>query len=1056
MWAGDGCGTAVTRPSSSARLSTKRFPLASSHIFLFAVFVVAVLAAWPLLSGPGLLNTRGGGDSPFLLQRLQQLETGLRGGHFPVRWMPDANYGYGYPFFNFYAPLSIYVTAVFRFLGFSYVQSIQLAQLAGFVVAAWGAFALARRWFGSPWAGLLTAVAYTTAPFHMVNVYVRGDSLAEFWAMAFYPLVLLAADGVWSRSWRGMALLALAYAGLILSHNISALIFSPFLLLYLFLLFLQRSSSSSTPAVNRSQFTARSVAALVLAFALAAFFFVPALAEKGWAQLGPVTEGYFHFSNHFRSLDLVQKTAVFDYSVDEGQAFAMGLVQAITAVAGIAAILFFLLPRRKEAKAQKEGTLAFSRLLFILVTFAVATFMIMPWSRPLWEHVPLLAFTQFPWRFLSVQALAGALAAGALALLPGRRVIVPLAALALTAAALIGLRPDYLPLADADVTAEKLAQYEWFTGNIGSTVSAEYLYTAVQPRPFTSPWLNEGQRDRMQVLAGTAGVTLVERQAARQTWQVNTPSGAVLAFPTMYWPGWQAAVDGQATAVSPAAGSGLLQIDVPPGDHTITLHLGRTPVQAGAAWVSLTAVLLTVGLLWPRRWGQVGRGLALLAAGLVVLALAARLWPEKPLAADTLNWDFAQMAYLHHEPAGIPFTDGLTLASYSYSQEEITPGGNVAITLNWEEVGSAAGQPVSVALYSPAITRPSLLAEVEPPPIAAETQPLAATMQVVLPIPADAPAGLFMPRVLVAGQTAVTAAGAVRGDLFLRPLRVAGNLDEVAQLGRGALDVQVVDGAVRNDAPVLDLHLAWWTARPLSQNYNVSLRLTDGRGVWLQQLDTQPGFGFLPSSGWEAGQWTADWLALSLPDLEPEAGPYPLLVQLYDVAAPETAVLTRRLGALTGEAGQWVFAPVEPLFDLPPGMGGETAVFGDMVALAGYTVEQQDEALTLKLVWHARRDGEEDYTRFVHLVDPAGGHPLAQSDSFPVFNTYPTGQWTTGEVVTDVVVLDLAQVPPGEYQLLVGFYRKGEGGEVERVTAVGENGAPFPNDAVPLQEISRE
>ena len=192
-WTGDGWKRPL--PAHFARLSTKRFPLKSEQLFLLAALLVAVLAAWPLLSGLGLLNTRGGGDSPFLLQRLQQLETAVRGGHFPVRWMPDANYGYGYPFFNFYAPLSIYVTAVFRFLGFSYVHSIQLAQLAGFVVAAWGAFALAKRWFGSSWAGLLTAVAYTTAPFHMVNVYVRGDSLAEFWAMAYYPLVLLAEIG---------------------------------------------------------------------------------------------------------------------------------------------------------------------------------------------------------------------------------------------------------------------------------------------------------------------------------------------------------------------------------------------------------------------------------------------------------------------------------------------------------------------------------------------------------------------------------------------------------------------------------------------------------------------------------------------------------------------------------------------------------------------------------------------------------------------------------------------------------------------------------------------
>ena len=156
--------------------------------------LVALIAAGPALGEPGLLNTRGGGDSPFLLQRLHQLTAALADGHFPARWMPDAAYGDGYPFYNFYAPLSIYVAAAFRFLGSSFVRAIHLAQLAGFVVAGLGAFYLARRWLGSPWAGLLAAVAYTVAPFHMVNVYVRGDSLAEFWAMAWYPWVLLAAD----------------------------------------------------------------------------------------------------------------------------------------------------------------------------------------------------------------------------------------------------------------------------------------------------------------------------------------------------------------------------------------------------------------------------------------------------------------------------------------------------------------------------------------------------------------------------------------------------------------------------------------------------------------------------------------------------------------------------------------------------------------------------------------------------------------------------------------------------------------------------------------------
>jgi len=54
-----------------------------------------------------------------------------------------------------------------------------------------------------------------------------------------------------------------------------------------------------------------------------------------------------------------------------------------------------------------------------------------------------------------------------------------------------------------------------------------------------------------------------------------------------------------------------------------------------------------------------------------------------------------------------------------------------------------------------------------------------------------------------------------------------------------------------------------------------------------------------------------------------------------------------------------------------------------------------------------------------------------------------------------VVALPVGQTPPGEYDLLVGFYGAGESGAVERVTAVDKNGAPFPNDAVPLPTEAR-
>ncbi len=1005
---------------------------ARTRWFWLAVLLIALVAAWPELAQPGLLNTRGGGDSPFLLQRLEQLETAVFDGHFPVRWMPDANYGYGYPFYNFYAPLSIYITFLFRLLGFSFVRAIHLSHLLGYIVAAWGTFALVRRWFRNDWAGLLAAAAYTVAPFHLVNVYVRGDSLAEFWAMAFYPLVILAADGLIGGGRRQVALFALAYAALILSHNISAMIFSPFLLLYLLLRVLpQRTQRAQRDRSWQLSPVWKLGLGLLLAFALAAWFFVPALAEQSLAQLGTVTSGYFHYSNHFlgtAELPLTQSTFFVDYGVVNREAFRMGLVQTAVLIPGLLAVLW--LGWRRQALLIPA--------LFIVATLAVSTFMLTPLSDLLWQHLPLLAFTQFPWRFLSVQAFGGALAVGALALvLPKPQWWAPPLIALLLVSSLGQLKTDSLHLTDADVTAESLAQYEWFTGNIGTTISFEYLPPTVQPRPYTSSWLNTGERWTVTPLAGALhAAELEEARATYQQWMVETATPSTLIFPTLHWPGWQAQVDGESVALRPSAGSGLIELDVPAGRHQVALRLGRTPVRWGAELASLLAVLLTLWLLQPKAsWLNRQTGLAL--AGVLLLAVVVRLWPVAAPAADLRTWDFVQMGYLHPEPDGVTFSSGAVLRQATLPETAV-PGQTLRIELAWAVPPTEA---VTLALFSPAINWPTV-PELQPPPLAQQTVPGAATTTFELTLPENAPAGLFVPRLMLENGRALTPAGSRREAIFLSPLRVV-----AAAAGEMAEQITVRGVAVAQPAPDrLTVQLAWFTPQPLSQNYNVALRLTDAQGRFLRLVDTQPGYGFLPSSGWTAGQWVDDWLTLPLPPAEENhERPFVLVAQLYEAANPEAVMLTRRLGELVeGEAG-WTFQPTEPVFVLPEELAGVTAVFGDEIQLAGYMFSQSDEALELTLVWRALANGQTDYVRFVHLIDPAGGAPPAQSDSPPRFGSYPTSQWTSGEIVEDRLTLPLADVPPGSYQLAVGFYSQPAPGQFNRLPVFDEAGGMLPD-----------
>ena len=385
---------------------------------LFWLSLLATAAAGPLLFAPGFLNTRGGGDSPFLLLRLHQLVAALADGHFPVRWMPDAAYGFGYPFFSYYAALPFYVGAGLVLLGLGLIAAVEVTQWLGFLLAAvatWGLVdhlvrhdsmdqAPGRRW--APW---LASAAYTLAPYHLVNIYVRGDSLTEFWAMGFYPLILWMAARLSQRPGRGrVAALALSYAALLLTHNISALIFTPLLLLFCLLLAVRRGRVIADWGLRNWGPLA---AGLALGLTIASFYWLPALGEQDAVQLGAQTTGYFHYTNHFRVLGgdgvpLVQPSLFFNYDIGAGTPFATGAVQAVLALVGMLAAL---------TRLRRPGKTASPLSLFALLVLLVSTAMMTPLSRIAWEGLPLLPMVQFPWRFLSLQALAVALLAGELA-----------------------------------------------------------------------------------------------------------------------------------------------------------------------------------------------------------------------------------------------------------------------------------------------------------------------------------------------------------------------------------------------------------------------------------------------------------------------------------------------------------------------------------------------------------------------------------------------------------------------------------------------------------------
>jgi len=968
-----------------------------------AALLFALLAAWPLVNGPGLVNTRAGGDSPFLLVRVQQLVEVLRAGGFPPRWMPDAAYGLGYPFFNHYAALPYYLAAALKFLGLGYLAAIQLTQAFGFLAAALGMYALVRHLTHSPASAFLAAVAYTYAPFHLVNVYVRGDSLSEFYAFAFYPLILWCLARLHDKlAWRRAAWVALAYAGLILTHNVSALIFSPFIALFILILFI-------TQAERRWRWALYGAAALAGGVVLSAWFWWPALMERGLGHMADMTTGYFHYSGHFRGWDLLQRSLGFDYAITADRTpFVMGLAQALLILGGVAATVW-LAWRRRSGGEGRPGYAAFA-----LLAFAAATWMITPLSRPLWEHIPLLPMIQFPWRFLSVQSLGGALLIGQLARpWPRRPWLALLVGGAILWAGLAHLQPERLHIQESDVTPERLALYELFTGNIGTTVRYEYLPQWVEARPMTSEALaRDLPKGAPLVVDGMlAEAALVSHGPGRETWDIQVTSpAATLAFQTYYFPGWRATVDGQAVEVRAQEGLGYLRLDVPQGAHRVALAFGGTRSRRLVEAASLLAALAAAAVIvWrhpipPRLLRAAGGTLA----ALLLAALALRLWPAASAPERTwsdLSMDFARQPYLHHNPTGLSFGGEATLAGYRLSSAEVAPGEAIEVALEWEGA-TAAGLEAELRLVS--FAEP--LFQVSDP-LAQQRLPLGNVTPYALTVPERAVPGLYLLSLRVwdgEGELPpLNDRGETLGVTYLQPVRVRGGAAPAPTQGLVAefgACIALTEAQASQQGAQLAVDLRWTARCPALRNYALSVRLKDVEGRQVAARDIQPHDGFYPTSYWQPGEVVPDRVLLDLPPGTPPASDYALELVLYQSDTLQALGVATVPGiALTQPSVTSDYAAVHRF---APDM--------ELAAAALLAAEiEEGQPVVLQATWAAPEAPARDYACRL-AARPAAGEALT-GPAQRLAPAYATPQWPPHALVSGTY--RLADLAAGSYSV---------------------------------------
>lgn len=559
------------------------------------LIVALSIFAWVPLLGPTYFLEAH--DAPHSIFFLTDFHQAIRDGALYPRWATDFALGYGYPVFILYSPLAFYVAEGFHLLGAGITASVKATYALAFILSGVSMYAFVKRVLGSK-AGVLAALVYIYIPYHLVDIYVRS-AFSEFCAFVFFPLVLLCFyELAETRKGRYLALFSLNYAGLILTHVPTALVFTPFLGAYmLYRLLAQGKGDGRLYRRGRLlRLSALSGVAILLALALSAIFLLPMLAEKRYVAQEQWTGGSYDYAKHFVYFSqLLSPFWGYGYA-GEGLTDEMSLqLGALATLLAMTGVVFSLIKPSNRIGPRGEGR---GHTFFFAVAALVLIVAMTPLAGPLWEALPLAALIQFPWRLLSLVAFTLSFLAGTavLALDEGWHPALAVLLLIVIFASYDYSTPQHTEVSPRAEEPVAIIDFETFhpPDRVGMTI-----WTQEQPQdsPLVSQYLAGEPLVKAHPLTEGARVEMVWHGGASEEIKVISPQEAEVEFYTYYFPGWRAYVDGQEMPIYSTEPYGLIALRVPAGEHRVRLRFEDTSVRRAGALISLLALLCIIGVL---------------------------------------------------------------------------------------------------------------------------------------------------------------------------------------------------------------------------------------------------------------------------------------------------------------------------------------------------------------------------------------------------------------------------------------------------------------------------
>lgn len=506
-----------------------------------------------------------GPDLPAHMRNTLSFHQSLQQGDPYQSWLSESNGGYGDPSMRLYPPAIHYLFALSRAITGNWYAAVLLAFTLLSVACSLGVYFFARS-FCAPRVAVWASLFYAFAPFHANELY-QSALLAEYAGGAALAFAFGFTERVLRRGRaRDVAGLAISFALLIYTHIPLTMLGALALAAYACL------------RVERKNFwrmTGKLALAAGLSVLTGALYWTTLVAEHAWVKGDTVEPGerYNYALNFlFRS-----------FSQDEPRNWWINIV----ALGTLALLWPALILLRRHASAQTEERKS-RRALILLVGFSFL--MATPLSLPVWKIIPKLGSIEFPWRWLAVTSVVGAVALAAAVPFWMEKARTRLRPLALIVAGSILIALAFAvshPMRGALFMARP--QFEAMLDSLPGSKGFEDgmpVWANAAPRRMTS-----------EVEADQRAVSINSWNSERREFQVTEGEAVEARVRTFYHPHWKVTTGSGAGLETRPADDGALLFSLPPETAVVTLEF-REPLRVRISAFASLAGLLSIFALF--------------------------------------------------------------------------------------------------------------------------------------------------------------------------------------------------------------------------------------------------------------------------------------------------------------------------------------------------------------------------------------------------------------------------------------------------------------------------